>query len=156
MCILSFCKCIMYFYTDFAFNILAPAGVPQNLEVSDISSTGALLTWQPPELELRNGIIRQYNISMVEMYSGKITSHMSLQNWTTLDGLHPYYTYSVAVAAETISAGPFTNNVNFTTLQARELGTQDYLYNKPFLLLFCLFVFLQNAFTPLSVYVSYS
>ena len=80
------------------------------------------MTWQPPTLEMRNGLIRQYKIIVVELYSGKITSHMSLQSQTTLDGLHPHYTYSDSVAAVTISAGPFSENVTFTTLQARELG----------------------------------
>lgn len=64
-----------------------------------------------------NGIIQYYAIKLYEtetsLYYMYQTSNISL----FVNALHPYYTYSVSVAAVTVGTGPYSNVVSFTTLQ---------------------------------------
>ena len=42
--------------------ILAPTAAPTNLQASNTSSTSLLVTWNPPPLNERHGIIREYTV----------------------------------------------------------------------------------------------
>ena len=84
-----------------------------------INATTAQLTWEPPPLEHRNGIIQEYIIRVVgidtneefEIYSNLFAAEIS--------DLHPFYRYKFAISAQTIAAGPFSA---FSTLQMPEAG----------------------------------
>ena len=64
-------------------------------------------------------MIRQYIIQVLEVDTG--TTFMETSNITelTLEGLHPFYSYSCRIAAETIAVGPFSNPI---TVQLNEDG----------------------------------
>lgn len=75
------------------------------------------LTWESPPEEDLNGVLRQYVIHILENETGRIFTDTSNDERTILLDLHPYYTYSVAVAAETVGTGPFSNSI---TIQLAE------------------------------------
>ena len=110
-------KCVkcMYFMMLVAINICAvfhavPAASPQIIQSMIVNSSSVLISWQPPPLNDRNGIISIYvvNVSLEvndTMPKQYITSSLNV----TLVGLNPFSTYVVAVAAETsVGRGPFS------------------------------------------------
>ena len=66
--------------------------------------------WTPPPEDLQNGIIVDYTVNITVTETGESFQHATDGNTTLLlTGLHPYYTYSITVAASTsIGLGPFT------------------------------------------------
>ena len=68
-------------------------------------------------MEDRNGIIREYVINITEVNTGSIVQKVSTTNSLLLENLHPYYTYSVMVAAYTIESGPYSTAFLFTTAE---------------------------------------
>ena len=72
-----------------------------------MNSTTIQLHWEPPPLVDRNGMIRSYivNISVAETgTSFQLTSETTTLN---ISNLHPFYTYTLTVAAVTIGPGPY-------------------------------------------------
>ena len=67
-----------------------------------------MLTWQPVATEHTNGIIRRYSIRLTELETSTILEFLINDTMITVSDLHPFYTYSCSVAAETIGLGPFT------------------------------------------------
>lgn len=65
-----------------------------------------------------NGVIRNYIISVTEVYTGKIVVVTSPDKTAVIESLHPYYDYSCQVAAVTVNQGPFSVPVTITTEQA--------------------------------------
>ena len=78
-----------------------------HLQGSAVNSTTIHLQWQPPLLADHNGVICSYliNISVVE--TGTLLQLTSQTNARNISGLHPYYTYTLTVAAVTIGPGPY-------------------------------------------------
>ena len=68
------------------------------------------LSWQPPPLNQQNGLIQSYTIIVLEVDTNttKQIHQDFIQNSIVLTGLHPYYTYTVSVAAYTVGLGPAT------------------------------------------------
>lgn len=90
----------------------------------------------PPAVD-HNGIIRNYTVRTTEENTGRqflLTSHGSSQR---IDSIHPYYNYTCAVAAVTVSAGPFSAPITTTTAEAGMLNMHifgiDNFYFSPFL-----------------------
>ena len=84
-----------------------------------VTDTSFTLTWQPPSFEGSNGVIRQYVVQVVELETGILFMEISNVTNITLDNLHPFYTYSCRIAAETIGVGPFSVPI---TVQVNEDG----------------------------------
>ena len=84
--------------------------------VTDVSFT---LSWQPPPFEGSNGVIRLYVIQVLEVDTGTLLTETSNITEITLEGLHPFYSYSCRIAAETIGLGPFSMPI---TVQLNENG----------------------------------
>ena len=84
-----------------------PSSAPVHLQGSAVNSTTIYLQWQPPLLTDQNGVIRSYliNISVVE--TGTLLQLTSQTNARNISGLHPFYTYTLTVAAVTIGPGPY-------------------------------------------------
>ena len=80
--------------------------------------------WESPPEEDINGILRHFVVRVLEHETGRIFTNTSSYEQITLLELHPYYTYTVSVAAETIHTGPFSNNI---TIQLAEEGTYSLL-----------------------------
>ena len=89
-----------------------------------MNSTTIQLHWEPPPLVDRNEMIRSYivNISVAETGSSfQLTSETTTLN---VSNLHPFYTYTLTVAAVTIGPGPYGLVL---TVQMPEDGTDSSL-----------------------------
>lgn len=97
------------FYTSTILILpLAPGGPPESVSAQPLDPTSLVISWEPPQLELRNGMIQQYTIRITEVETGAVTTLYTEATTVNVSSLHPYYTYSCTVAAETIALGPFS------------------------------------------------
>ena len=74
-----------FFFNNFTFSnslFVAPSGPPTDVNVTALSSTSLLVTWQPPELLERNGIITAYQIHVTTF--GEETSNIYTVSGNTL------------------------------------------------------------------------
>ena len=80
------------------------------------------MRWNPPAAERQNGIIREYFVNITEENTGREFQIMTRSPAAELQVqfLHPYYLYSLAVAAVTTAVGPFSYSVQAVTASARE------------------------------------
>lgn len=80
------------------------------------------VSWTPPPKNQQNGIIQYYVLLLVEDngYKRRVINGSNMV-YTIVNGLHPYYTYKVSVAAFTIGMGPFTNHTEVTLPQDGKL-----------------------------------
>ena len=86
-----------------------PSGYPQNFEATATSSRMSTLSWNPPDLEDRNGNIIGYVINITNAYTNETSEYTSNTTALTLSTLSPYTTYYCIVAARTsVGTGPFT------------------------------------------------
>ena len=99
-----------YFYT-------APSGSPEHLSGVVVSPTSIQLTWDPPVADQQNGIIRQYLINVTELETGVLMHYSTNQTQTTIESLHPFYTYNFTVTAVTVEKGPYTDVITIQTHQ---------------------------------------
>ena len=106
-----------------SLNFPAPVGSPEEVNVTLITSTSSSLTWLPPPVEVRHGVVREYQINVTEVDTGRELVLYSSTPSITISNLHPYYTYLCRVSASTIGYGPFTEALTFTTLEDGELLT---------------------------------
>ena len=106
----------------FILNLSAPTAAPQLLTGMAVNASQITVTWQPPPMEERNGIIRSYTITylptsntfalpIVESVQGNLTSF-------TASDLEPFTNYTFKVMAVTISPGPASSVV----VQTNEAG----------------------------------
>ena len=101
------------------FFVCAVPGIPQNVNVTSLSSTSLLVTWDHPPAPDRNGVVTGYTvnwlkgqeINTIELFSNE-TSHL-------LTGLQPFTSYSIAVAGST-SAGQGQYTLPFTIRTQRD------------------------------------
>jgi receptor-type tyrosine-protein phosphatase Q len=79
-----------------------------------------ILSWEPPVQELRNGIIQQYTVMIIEQETGRVISRSIRDTRLNVTSLHPYYTYNCTIAAATFAGtGPFSPAV---VIQLPETG----------------------------------
>ena len=103
--------------------LAAPSSPPTNIVVANTSSDSFLLSWDPPPVESINGVIRNYMIRVTEVETGRtfyVTTNITLLE---LNGLHPFYMYTSAVAAQTIALGPYSTAVS---VRLGEEGKRSY------------------------------
>ena len=80
------------------------------------SSTSIILTWDPPPIHERNGIIITYTINQV--VAGNISTLNTTALMITINNLRPFTSYSFDVAALTsVGRGPSTAAITETTLE---------------------------------------
>jgi hypothetical protein len=94
-----------------------PTGSPINLTDAEIGSRTVLLSWEPPEFELRNGRIREYMIRVTHVGSGLQYNIASPNTQFLLQSLFPFHSYEFEVAAVTVGIGPFTQELLVTLLE---------------------------------------
>jgi len=75
------------------------------------TSNSLTLSWEPPAVESQNGVIRQYVIRITEEETSAVMLHYANSVQVMVEDLHPYYTYTCSVAAETVEVGPYSTNV---------------------------------------------
>ena len=86
----------------------APSSPPMNILPYMVSATSFSLMWESPASEATNGVIQQYVVHVVELDTGRQVMVSTNTTEVTLEDLHPFYTYSSRIAAETIAVGPFS------------------------------------------------
>ena len=89
----------------------APASPPQDLQTTILSSTSIILMWREPRSGDQNGLIRLYHINVTEIETGVDWQLMSNDTNVTVQPLHPFYSYNLAVAAQTLGLGPFSSPI---------------------------------------------
>ena len=94
----------------------APSSAPSNLSVDEIGSTYALLRWSPPPEDQHNGIIQHYRVYLNTSQG----THLDLttansERHILLNSLVPDTKYTCTVAAVTVSPGPKSTAIHFTT-----------------------------------------
>ena len=77
------------------------------LQGSAVNSTTIQLQWQPPLFSDQNGVIRSYLINIRVVETGATLQLTSQTTAINISGLHPFYTYTLTVAAVTIDPGPY-------------------------------------------------
>jgi receptor-type tyrosine-protein phosphatase Q len=92
-----------------------PSASPQNLTGFANGSRCIILIWLPPPVDTRNGVIQRYTISIFVTETRESLVLFSEGAQLVFDIAHPYYTYTFAVAAETIGAGPYGAELTITT-----------------------------------------
>lgn len=109
----------------------APASSPTGVEISEVGTTGFVVSWSLPPATDHNGIIRNYTLSITEENTGRriLTTSRTLSQ--RVESLHPYYNYTCEVAAVTVSAGPFSEPIIVTTAEAGKFiaNHSTFLYN---------------------------
>ena len=88
--------------------LIVPSSPPQSPIGVATSSRSIYLSWYPPLDEDQNGIIREYDIIVTEVDTGRILRIATNSTAINMSSLHPYYTYEWIVSAYTIDTGPYT------------------------------------------------
>ena len=83
------------------------------------------LSWNPPETSQQNGVIRSYIVNVLEEETGRSFSVNSTNTELSIRNLHPFYIYHFAVAAVTISQGPFAYEYVLQTLEDGEYSKHN-------------------------------
>ena len=98
--------------------LLGPTQAPSNLSVSIITSSVVELTWTPPTIEHKNGIIRQYTSELYQKSSESESFHLvgevvEQSSPLHIEDLHPFYDYQLRMAAVTVDIGPYSDIVSW-------------------------------------------
>ena len=96
------------------YTYTAPTLAPQSVVTAAIDSRILSISWVPPPFPHQNGIIREYRVNVTERETGMTYRLTTAATSLTVPSLHPFYTYSCAVAAFTIAEGPYSVEVNIT------------------------------------------
>ena len=112
----SYSESVLHHVINRFFFNLAPTSPPLNLSLDELGSTYALLRWSPPPQNECNGAIQNYQISL----NSSVGSNLNLttagsQLYILLDFLVPNTGYTCTVAAVTVSPGPTSAPLQFTT-----------------------------------------
>ena len=85
-----------------------PTGAPQTVEAVAVSSSSIRLTWNPPLEEQQNGRIRSYHINITSVADNELIEFETggLNTIFIFNSLHPYYLYTITIAAFTVGQGP--------------------------------------------------
>ena len=103
-----------FFLHNYASNFVShcptavPSSAPVSLQGSAVNSTTIQLQWGLPPLADQNGVIRSYYINISVAETGSIFQLTSVTTAWNISNLHPYYTYTITVAAVTIGPGPYS------------------------------------------------
>ena len=87
---------------------IVPSASPSAISATAINPSTLSLSWNPLASSNANGIVREY---IVDVFVQDLSEHYHYSTVNTsliLTELHPYYTYTVYVAAVTIGRGPFS------------------------------------------------
>ncbi|CAI5651904.1 unnamed protein product [Oreochromis niloticus] len=111
----------------------APEGPPLDMQLVALSSSSIKVTWKPPKAELRNGVLRGYNINYREYDAVakqfKRWQYLNVaatreQETVTLVNLKPSTMYGVLIQAKTIAGvGPASNAPLCSTLDETTSAT---------------------------------
>ena len=87
--------------------MLVPSAAPFGITAAVVDSRTLSLNWQPPPEESRNGIILFYTLDFLVAETGDRFQATSESASYSAEELHPFYTYTYAIAAHTaVGIGP--------------------------------------------------
>ena len=92
---------------SFALSTTVPSSAPIHLQGHAINSTAIQVQWEPPPLVDQNGVIHGYSINVSVAETGSSFQLTAGTNAVNISALHPFYTYTITVAAVTIGPGPY-------------------------------------------------
>lgn len=95
----------------------APSSSPQSVLATVIGSMSISISWAPPPQDEKNGIIREYLVSVKSADNGEVMSFSTQSTSMTILGLRPHTSYNFRIAAVTVAAGPFSSDFVVTTAQ---------------------------------------
>ena len=76
------------------------------------------VSWSPPSSNDMNGIVQYYVVNVSVTETLEHYQHITTNTSFVISSLHPYYTYTVYVAAVTVGIGPFSVGYTITTPQS--------------------------------------
>ena len=76
-----------------------------------VDTTTLFLSWSAPPLDQQNGIIRRYDISLLEIETGSTFSYTAMNTNLTINMLHPDYQYQIEISTVTVGTGPSSTPV---------------------------------------------
>ena len=98
------------------FILAVPSGAPQNFMITADSSTSLSMTWDPPAVQHRNGMITAYTINITSEDGMSMTQMVFSGTSFRLESLRPFVSYTCSIAAHTsVGQGPFSTTVTATT-----------------------------------------
>lgn len=78
------------------------------------------MTWEPPNREQQNGILRHYLVTLNSVIGMVMRNVSSIQHAISISGLHPHTLYDCRVQAETVGVGPASSALQVNTPQDGE------------------------------------
>lgn len=97
-----------------------PGGYPQINEGTNVTCCSVLLSWNPPVLAERNGVITEYTLAYKEAGTGGAPRELRLppnQSSYVLNSLKPNSAYDVKIRAHTsIGPGPYSPPIQYRTV----------------------------------------
>ena len=106
------------------------------------------ITWNPLPISQINGIIQYYIIHVSIAETLEMFQNKTVQTMLTLTNAHPHYTYSVIIAAVTITPGPYTSAYSVTTPQDGEIFV---MITKGYISKLHYYIFLAPSGSPLNL-----
>ena len=85
-----------------------PSGPPSVFTTSAVDSRTINLSWNAPQADQQNGILRYYVVTLTSNLPTITQNISSSQLSITISGLRPYTQYSCTVRAGTVGLGPPT------------------------------------------------
>nr|XP_029134655.1 receptor-type tyrosine-protein phosphatase S-like [Labrus bergylta] len=112
-----------------------PGGYPQIDERSNVTCCSVQLSWSPPVLAERNGVITAYTLAYKETGSGGAPSELRLppsQSNYVLNSLKPNSAYDVKIRAHTsIGPGPYSPPIQYRTVAFDPTGRACLFLSEP-------------------------
>ena len=111
------CMSIVLLFILIIYNTV-PSGFPQDVSVDSATSQSVDISWSPPLLEERNGIITSYTVTVSRQGSDSPIQIASPTTSISVSMLNPFTSYTVTVAALTsIGVGPPSTLLTFRTAE---------------------------------------
>ena len=112
-----------------------PGGYPQINEGTNVTCCSIQLSWSPPVLAERNGVITAYTLAYKETGTGGAPRELrlppSLSNYV-LNSLKPNSAYDVKIRAHTsVGPGPYSPPIQYRTMAFESTGRACLFLSKP-------------------------
>uniref|UniRef100_A0A8C7ZZ09 protein-tyrosine-phosphatase n=1 Tax=Oryzias sinensis TaxID=183150 RepID=A0A8C7ZZ09_9TELE len=112
-----------------------PGGYPQIKEGSNVTCCSVLLSWSPPVLAERNGVITEYTLVYKEAGTGEIPRELRLPPTLSsyvLNSLKPNSAYEVKMRAHTsVGPGPYSPPIQYRTVAIHPAGRACLFLSNP-------------------------
>ena len=94
---------------------IEPTAAPIGVQGYSLNSTAIFLSWSPPPVKHRNGIIHHYQINWTNAISDNAETITTMATHFLFQNLEPNSTYSFTVAAFSVALGPASEPIEVNT-----------------------------------------